>query len=92
MLYLEEIWDVRLLKLSKIYGNSSSSGVTTTPVLTCVYLFHDHFHSVIVCYITENLAGYQVRREFIPSSFRYKFVWDPVKVHIGSTQVWTGCS
>ncbi len=41
--------------------------------------------------LTENLAAYQVRHEFIPSSFQYRFVWDPVKVHIGSNQMWTGC-
>ncbi len=31
---------------------------------------------------TENLAAYQVTSKFVPSSYRYRFVWDPGRVHL----------
>ncbi len=30
---------------------------------------------------TENLAVYQVANKFVPSSFRYRFVWDPIWIN-----------
>ncbi len=39
--------------------------------------------------LDENLAVYQVTNKFVPSLFRHRFIWDPVKVQL-SLMIWEG--